>query len=370
MAVIYVAKPGDSLSRILQRAGGSWLREEWRNRLMQINPHINDPNRIEINQLILVPESPNEIVLQDQVDYVSRVRNASNDGFLRKEIERFAQQREEAARRQQFFQKLDRINELTGAGIIYSDKSGKPITIRNPIGNKKKTIVIRDDSTANSNDPVNERIVSELTGTVLACTAGVLGVIAIFGSSALIPVSGGASTALTYLAISATGASLAQCGIGAFRVYRLSKGDVETVDWLDSQEWFIYTSITLDSISVAGGVSTTAIGIRALFAMKKAAPGKSIFDLLKGLQRHERKRLTEELIRLQNPGISNKALKEMIRTGMVPKRFKQTVINQSLRTQVIDLFGAGASLLGSGLSGVVNMTGSKVSILLFEPVED
>lgn len=233
MAVIYVAKPGDSLSRILQRAGGSWLREEWRNRLMQINPHINDPNRIEINQLILVPESPNEIVLQDQVDYVSRVRNASNDGFLRKEIERFAQQREEAARRQQFFQKLDRINELTGAGIIYSDKSGKPITIRNPIGNKKKTIVIRDDSTANSNDPVNERIVSELTGTVLACTAGVLGVIAIFGSSALIPVSGGASTALTYLAISATGASLAQCGIGAFRVYRLSKGDVETVDWLD-----------------------------------------------------------------------------------------------------------------------------------------
>jgi hypothetical protein len=205
---------------------------------------------------------------------------------------------------------------------------------------------------------------------LLACTAGVLGVIAIFGSTALIPVSGGTSAALTYLAVGATGASLAQCGIGAFRIYRLTKGDSETVDWLDSQEWYIYTSLTLDTISVAGGVGATAVSIKTVLAMQKAAPTKSIFELLKGMQRHERKRLTEDMVRLQNPGISNKALKEMIRTGMVPKRFKQTVINQSLRTQVIDLFGAGASLLGSGLNGIINQTGSKVTILLFESVED
>lgn len=175
---------------------------------------------------------------------------------------------------------------------------------------------------------------------------------------------------MTYLAVGATGASLAQCGIGAFRIYRLTTGDSETVDWLDSQEWYIYTSLTLDSISVAGGVGVTAVSIKAVLAMKKAAPTKSIFELLKGMQRHERKRLTEEMVRLQNPGISNKALKEMIRTGMVPKRFKQTVINQSLKTQIIDLFGAGASLLGSGLNGIINQTGSKVSILLFESVEE
>lgn len=184
------------------------------------------------------------------------------------------------------------------------------------------------------------------------------------------PFSGGTSTALTVLAYSATLASGAQCANGGYRTYKLYTSGTEQLDWLDSQEWYVYSGLALDTISVAGGVGASYTSIKTVMTLRKAAPHKSIFNILNGLQRQERKRLTEELIRLQNPGISNKALKEMIRTGMVPKRFKQTQITASMRSQVIDLLGAGASLIGSGLSGIINKTGSKVSIFLFESLED
>lgn len=116
-------------SRLLQRSGGSWLQEDWRRRVMQLNPHIKNPDRIGVNQLVLVPENPNEIILQDQVDYVSRVQNATKDSFLRGEIERFARSQEEARRRQRFLNQLDRISELSGVGVIYYDEFSVPVKI-------------------------------------------------------------------------------------------------------------------------------------------------------------------------------------------------------------------------------------------------
>jgi hypothetical protein len=64
--------------------------------------------------------------------------------------------------------------------------------------------------------------------------------------------------------------------------------------------------------------------------------------------------------------VSNKALKEMVRTGVIPKRYAQLQITQSMRGQIIDLFGAGVGMIGSGLNGVINKVGTSVSIILLQ----
>lgn len=367
MAFVYVAQPGDSLSKILHRAGGSWLQEDWRTRTLQVNPHITNPDVIHINQLVLVPENPNEIILQDHIDRVATTKNAMNDPFLRKEIEKFAQSQQEAERKQAFLCKLDKIQGLAGCGVVYYDKHGSPIVIRKPVGPTKKTLIIRETPpSVNKDDPIDDRFVSELTGTILSCSAAVLGVIAIIGSSALVPFSGGTSSALVVLAYAATGASAVQCGTGVYRTTKIYQGDTQTVDWLDSQEWYLYASMSLDTVSVLGGVGATSNAIKAALTLKKAAPSKSFYQILKGMQRHERKRLAEELARLNMPGLSNKALKEMVRMGAIPKRFAQVTITKSMRTEIISLLGAGASLIGSGLNGIINKTGTSVSVILVQ----
>ena len=112
MSFVYVAQPGDTLSKILQSVGGSWLSKDWKEKVMSLNPHITEPDRIDINHLILIPDHPNEMVFQDQVDYVATVQNASRDALLRNEIERFARKQEEAERKRKFLAKIDAIKGL------------------------------------------------------------------------------------------------------------------------------------------------------------------------------------------------------------------------------------------------------------------
>ena len=118
MSIVYVVQPGDTLSKILKQAGGRWLSKDWQDRLMSLNPHIKDPDRIDVNHLILVPESPNEIVFQDQIDYVSTVQNATRDELLKREINRFARESKEAVRKQQFLAKIDMINGLEKCWVV------------------------------------------------------------------------------------------------------------------------------------------------------------------------------------------------------------------------------------------------------------
>ncbi|MCI0507324.1 MAG: hypothetical protein L0Z73_14605 [Gammaproteobacteria bacterium] len=319
---------------------------------------------------MLVPEHPNEIILQDQIDYVSRVQNANKDAFLRSEIDRFARSQEEARRRQNFLSGLDKIHELRGSGVIFYGQYGNSVVIRNPQGSQHKTVIIRETPKIIENDPIDDRFASELAGTVLSCSAAVFGSIAIFGGSVLMPFSGGTTAVLVFLGRAATVASGSQCISGIYRTIKIKQGDTSTVDWLDSQEWYLYMTLSLDAISVAGGAAAMTTSIKTALALKKAAPTKSIFEILKSMGRQERKRLSEDMVRLNLPGISNKALKAMVRSGSIPKRFSQVQITQSMRTQIIDLFGAGASMIGSGLNGIINKTGTSVSIILLEGIAE
>ncbi len=265
------------------------------------------------------------------------------------------------------FKNIDSIPELNGAAVIYIDSSYTIVELRpfiptcslHPI-----KVVLREPPKMMSQSEFaahlkggqgnirESKLVEEVAGTVLSCGAAFLGWIVVLGSSAAIPLSGGTSSAITYLAVAASAASSAQCFNGIARS-GLEVAAPQVNDFLDSQEWYQNMTTALDIISLAGAVAAGAATLKTV-KLLMANSGKSASSILKGLSRSERKRLTQEVIRLNNPGVSNKLLKSMVNSGSFPKRYSGIQITQSLKLQLKDTIGAAMSFSGSGLSGNVN----------------
>lgn len=258
--------------------------------------------------------------------------------------------------------KIDAINDYRGVRVVFYDgqkihelRSHPPqcsvnkrtIVIR-PLLNNEKEIVTH--STLSKQD--DDRFYSELLSTGLSCGAAVLSWIVVGGSSAAIPVSGGTSTVVTILAYGAATASSLQCANSSYRLFNESSyGDNSVNIWLDSHEWYQNTAIALDVISVVGGVSAAGATLKTIFNLRKA--GTPVKEALKGLSRQERKRLTEEIIRANNPGISNKILKSLVAAGKYPKRYSKLEISSSVGLQLKDAIGATLSFTGSATGGII-----------------
>jgi len=275
----------------------------------------------------------------------------------------------------EFFKRIDAIPELAGAGVIYASDSAivklrefqpicsiKPVYVlfkEAPPANKKAELQAHLESNHR-----NSHMAGELLGAGLSCGAAVLSWIVIVGASAAVPVSGGASTAVVVLTYSAAAASTAQCVNSVGRsVLEATAPSVN--DWLDSQEWYTNASTALDVISVAGAVGSGFATIKTVFTVR-AATGQTFMSVLKGLSRTQRKRLTEEIIRVNHPGISNGALKAMVRSNMYPKRYSNIQITEALTLKLKDALGATLSFTGSATSGVVK----SLAVGIFEGTPD
>lgn len=169
------------------------------------------------------------------------------------------------------------------------------------------------------------------------------------GSAGAIPISGGTSTAITYLGYAAATASTAQC-LNSIGRTTLEAYSPSTKDWLDTQDWYTNTSLAVDAISLAGAGASTVVLLKTQKALK-AASSKSTADILKGLTRAKRKRLTEEIIKLNHPNVSSKVMKALIAAGKYPKRYTQTQISTALALKIREAVGTSLSFLGSATSG-------------------
>jgi hypothetical protein len=63
----------------------------------------------------------------------------------------------------------------------------------------------------------------------------------------------------------------------------------------------------------------------------KNSTKKNALQVYKGLSRQERKKLTEELIRMRNPGISEQEAKVLMSRGILPKPKPGWVSNGYIR---------------------------------------
>jgi len=255
---------------------------------------------------------------------------------------------------------------LIGAGVVYFNgfdvlivREFEPVCQIKPINviirAVPKNIVTASQPTNGALELQNQPMYSavrEATSTGIACGAAVLSWVVIIGSGMAAVPTAGASAAITVLGYSAAFASTAQCLVGAGRTGAVFAGNEDSLAWLDSTAWYNKTMIALDVVSIVGAGSAAATSIKTLQNLK-AAGSASVLQAMKQMPRHERKRLTETIIRQMHPGISNAALKAYVRAGVYPARYTATQVSHSLKMQLADAVGATLSFSGSAMSGVI-----------------
>uniref|UniRef100_UPI0011E6BFF0 hypothetical protein n=1 Tax=Serratia marcescens TaxID=615 RepID=UPI0011E6BFF0 len=163
----------------------------------------------------------------------------------------------------------------------------------------------------------------------------------------------GTSTPLAIMAAAGTAATALQCGNGIWRLYDIEFNDARGVAWVDTQEWYMATSTALDLISLAslaGPIKEVVMTYRAM----KSASSMKVINWLKNYSRMERVRLTEGIIKYLNPGISNKAVKAMIRAGKYPRRIPTEAIHRELVKQIINALTSTMAISGSMMSGIIH----------------
>jgi len=262
-------------------------------------------------------------------------------------------------------QSLDCIRDFYGVGIMYSEDECKYI-IRRPITKGKISYVvvtkIPDANALDANKEFKDAVKSpelskEITSTALSCGCFFLSLTCMAIGGIAAPVTGGASLAVTALGYAGTVASFGQCINGSYRVFDITMNEGHGVAWLDSQNWYTTTSTLLDVVGLAsagGALNEIVITYRAM----KGASSLKMIEWLRLLPRHERKRLTEIIIRARNPGISNAAIKGFIAVGKYPKRFASDAVQAHMCIQLMNAINSMFTVAGSKLSGVLDNPGS------------
>nr|WP_226375773.1 hypothetical protein [Pantoea stewartii] len=87
--------------------------------------------------------------------------------------------------------------------------------------------------------------------------------------------------------------------------------------------------------------------------MKATTSSENLINWLKTLSRAERRRITEETIRQQNPGISNGGIKAAIKAGIYPKRYPSDALQKSLQRELATAFVNSSAFMGSALTGTI-----------------
>ena len=293
--------------------------------------------------------------------------NSAEQASLRQRLDRLIDKRK-------LFKAIDSDPALVGAGVVFIDSRYNIVTLREfePVCNIKPIkVVLREPPHAMSSTQYAQEIsttaeksklFAEILGTSLACGAAVLSWVVIVGSAGAIPLTGGASTALTVLSYSAFAASALQCGNGVVRT-GLEVVNPTFKERLDSEEWYSVATTSLDLISLAGAGAAGFATIRMVSTLR--AQGLTVRKALEGLSRPQRARLTEEIVRINHPTASRKMILFLQRTGAFPKRYSRAQISKATQLQLKDAMGALLGFTGSSTSGTVR----NIAVAIYEEVD-
>ncbi|MFB4341396.1 hypothetical protein RAC90_13050 [Pantoea sp. CS_6] len=196
-------------------------------------------------------------------------------------------------------------------------------------------------------------LVNEITSTAMSCGAAVATVFLTLGATAAIPVTAGASGIVAGIITAGGIATGMQCFIGASRLFLMESGHEDTVTWFDSLGWYNATITALDIISLAGAGAGLKSFVETYKVMKATTSSGNLINWLKTLSRAERRRITEEIIRQQNPGISNSGIKAAIKAGIYPKRYPSDALQKSLQRELATAFVNSSAFMGSALTGTI-----------------
>ena len=254
------------------------------------------------------------------------------------------------------FAAIDADPGIVGAGVVYIDADFNVVTLREfkPICCiKPKRIIVREAQKYIApaqfadqvlNNPRESRLMSEAFNTTLACTGAVIGWLVVLSGTIAIPFTAGASTVVTAIGYTAASASTVSCLVGGFRT-RNEISNPGMNDYLDNEEWYQAATKVLDGAALVG-VGASALTTVKLVNITRAATGKSMRQVLKGLNGQEREKLTKELLKVADPQMSTKMRKLLQMSGELPKRFTPTQLKHATYVQLADSIGAGISVWG------------------------
>ncbi|WP_339533396.1 NAD synthetase [Pseudomonas mucidolens] len=274
------------------------------------------------------------------------------------------------------FAAIDADPGIVGAGVVYIDADFNVVTLREfkPICSiKPKRIILREAqkyiapeqfAQQVQSNPRESRLVIEAVNTTLSCAGAVISWVVIASGTILVPFSAGASGVMVAIAWTAAGASSLQCVNGLVRT-SLEIASPQTNDWLDSEAWYQNASIGLDAASLVG-VGASALTTIKMVRVAKASTGKTLREVLRGLNRQERAKLTKELLSINDPRLTSKMLKLKQLAGELPKRFTAAELKHGTITQIKDSLGAAIGLSGSALSG----NAKTIAIGLYEEFDE
>ncbi|SFY04453.1 hypothetical protein SAMN03159316_3523 [Pseudomonas sp. NFR02] len=273
------------------------------------------------------------------------------------------------------FAAIDADPGVVGAGVVYIDADFNVVTLREfqPICSiAPKRLILREAqkyiaptqfAQQVQDNPREFRLVGEAVNTTLSCAGAVIGWIVVLSGSVAVPFSAGASSVVVALGYTAAAASSVQCFASGYRTVNEVRNPARN-DQLDSEEWYQYTMIALDAASLVG-VGSSALATVKLVRLNKASTGKSVREVLRGLNRQERAKLTKELLSINDPRLTSKMIKLKQLSGELPKRFTPTEVKHATVTQIKDALGAAIGFTGSAVSGNVRT----IAIGLYEEAE-
>ncbi|TFY94320.1 NAD synthetase [Pseudomonas nabeulensis] len=273
------------------------------------------------------------------------------------------------------FAAIDADPAIVGAGVVYIDANFNVVTLREfqPICSiAPKRVILREAqkyiaptqfAQQVQDNPRESRLVGEAVNTTLSCAGAVIGWIVVLSGSVAVPFSAGASSVVVALGYTAATASSLQCFASGYRTVNEIRNPAKN-DQLDSEEWYQYTMIALDAASLVG-VGASSLATLKLVRLNKATTGKSVREVLRGLNRQERAKLTKELLSISDPRLSSKMIKLKQLSGELPKRFTPTEVKHATVTQIKDALGAVIGFTGSAVSGNVRT----IAVGLYEEAE-
>lgn len=278
----------------------------------------------------------------------------------------------------QLYQRLIQNNalgqDLSGVGIIFIDQEFTAVTLIETCRAEPLYLVLKEPPRVPveqyvkklGQDQRESKVIWEATGLVLSCSAMVLSWVVLIGGTAAIPLTGGVSAAGVFMAKVSVAVTTAQCINSTGRTIAESVAP-EKLDNLDSNEWYTHTTLALDAISVGFALHSSASLVRN-YQKLQAAGGVSPKQFLSRLNRQERKRITEEIIRLDNPGsaVSNRALKRMVRANQYPKRYDTVQINDAVRVRLKEAVANSITFAGSAAGGSMK----HLAVGLYGKIED
>ena len=254
---------------------------------------------------------------------------------------------------------IDADPALIGAGVVYIDEVFNVVVLREfrAICSVRPIKVVLREAPRYvgptefmrmlEHEPRESEVVAEALGTAVTCAGAILSWIVVTSGVMLMPFTAGTSALITFMGQAALVASITQCIVG------LGRTGAEAIaphylDQLDNEAWYQAVDAMLNAIAVLGVATSALTTIRAVHTATSVT-GKPLRQVLKGLNRQERARLNDELLRLRDPRLTLKLLKVKQANGVLPKRISATEMQLSTANHIRDAVAATLGFASSSM---------------------